>query len=188
MGAIDASAPWLRGADAAPTAPLVGRARERRLLAGLIDAADGGGAAAVVLGEAGMGKTSLLEFVGMHASRQGAAVVALRGVEPEAVLPFAAIADLLLPLREHMGRLPATQRQALEVCLALPLSPDSYASWGEVILCSPISALGDSGSAVLRDDNPSACIGHVVGGLEGYLTVVQHLQYQLDNARVRLRL
>jgi tetratricopeptide (TPR) repeat protein len=123
MGASDASAALSRRADAAPLGPLVGRERERRLLAGLIDAADGGGAAAVILGEAGMGKTSLLELVGALARRRGMAVVALRGVEPEAVLPFAAIADLLLPLRDHMGRLPATQRQALEVCLALRPGP-----------------------------------------------------------------
>jgi hypothetical protein len=79
-------------------------------------------------------------------------------------------------------------RQGRIWALAPQLFPDMYSGWGEVILCSPISVPGDSGSAVLRDDDTSACIGHVVGGTEGYLTVVQQLQYQLDAARVVLRL
>jgi hypothetical protein len=79
-------------------------------------------------------------------------------------------------------------RQARVWALAPELFPDSYAGWGEAILCSPISAPGDSGSPVRRDDNTSICVGHIVGGAEGYLTVVQHLQYQLDAARVALRI
>ena len=123
MGASDANMSMLQNVDAASVAPFVGRERERRLLAGLIDSADGGGAAAVIAGEAGMGKTSLLELVAAQARRRGTAVPTVRGVESEAVLPFAVIADLLLPLREHMERLPATQRQALEVRLALSNGP-----------------------------------------------------------------
>lgn len=66
-------------------------------------------------------------------------------------------------------------------------SPDSYASWGEAAVCTAISVAGESGSAVLRDDNMSACIGQVVGGSEGGVTIVQQLQYQLDAARATLR-
>ena len=43
--------------------PFVGRTRECRLLTGLVRAVDGGGASAVVTGEAGIGKTTLLERV-----------------------------------------------------------------------------------------------------------------------------
>lgn len=71
--------------------------------------------------------------------------------------------------------------------LSPEFSVDSYAPWAEVIMCSPISTPGDSGSAVLRNDDTTACIGHVVGGAEGYTTVVQQLQYQLDAAGVALR-
>ncbi len=49
--------------------------------------------------------------------------VTARGIESEAVLPFAAITDLLWPLREHFATLPAIQREALEVCLALSAGP-----------------------------------------------------------------
>jgi DNA-binding CsgD family transcriptional regulator/tetratricopeptide (TPR) repeat protein len=98
---------------------LVGRDRERQLLAELIDSLNVGGSATVILGEPGMGKTSLLKFVSDYAERHGASVRFVRGIEAEAALPFAAIADLLMPLRVHMAKLPAVQREALEVCLAL---------------------------------------------------------------------
>jgi len=39
---------------------LVGRVRERRHLDGLIESAEGGGAAALIVGEAGTGKTGLV--------------------------------------------------------------------------------------------------------------------------------
>ena len=42
-----------------------------------------------------MGKTSLLQVVADFASRQGVSAHMLRGIESEAVLPFAAITDLL---------------------------------------------------------------------------------------------
>jgi len=123
MSASEVSALLKGDAEAAPVAPFVGRERERRLLAGLIDSVDGGGAAALILGEPGMGKTSLLGFAAAKARQRGTAVLTVVGVESEALLAFAGIADLLRPLREYMGRLPVTQRQALEVCLALSDGP-----------------------------------------------------------------
>ncbi len=70
-----------------------------------------------------MGKTSLLGFVADCAKRHDARVLTARGIESEAVLPFAAITDLLWPLQEHFATLPAIQREALEVCLALSAGP-----------------------------------------------------------------
>jgi hypothetical protein len=66
-------------------------------------------------------------------------------------------------------------------------SPDSYASWAEAAVCTAISVAGDSGAAVLRDDNISACIGQVVGGAENNITIIQQLQYQLDAVKAVLR-
>jgi len=102
---------------------MVGRDHERRILSGLIDSLTVGGGAVVVLGEPGMGKTSLLRVVAEYASRRDVAVHMLRGIESEAVLPFAAIADLLWPLQEHLTTVPTIQREALEVCLALSAGP-----------------------------------------------------------------
>jgi DNA-binding CsgD family transcriptional regulator len=98
---------------------LVGREHERCQLRGLVDSLDVGGGALVMLGEPGIGKTSLLDFVADYARHRDISVQLLRGVESEAVLPFAGIADLLWPLRTDLAKLPEIQREALEVCLAL---------------------------------------------------------------------
>ena len=102
---------------------LVGRARERCLLGGLVESVEGGGAAVVIAGEAGVGKTALLTHVAGMASERGLLVLKGRGEESEAVLAFAALADLLRPSREKFAELPRAQRQALEVCLALSTGP-----------------------------------------------------------------
>jgi ATP/maltotriose-dependent transcriptional regulator MalT len=111
--------------DNSPTDPdvMVGRDYERRILSGLVDSLTVGGGAVVVFGEPGMGKSSLLKFVAEYANGQDVSVRTLRGIESEAVLPFAAIADLLLPMLEHLTTLPAIQREAVEVCLALSARP-----------------------------------------------------------------
>lgn len=85
------------------------------------------------------------------------------------------------------ARLAGGLRQARVWGRAPEFFPDSYAGWGEVLLCSPLSRAGDSGGAVVLDDDTSVCVGHVVGGAEGHLTVVQQLRYQLDAAGVELR-
>ena len=102
---------------------MVGREHERHLLGGLVESLNVGGGAVVIHGEPGMGKTSLLGFVADCAKRRDARVLTARGIESEAVLPFAAITDLLWPLQEHFATLPAIQREALEVCLALSAGP-----------------------------------------------------------------
>ncbi|MGH3901553.1 MAG: AAA family ATPase [Pseudonocardiaceae bacterium] len=103
---------------------LVGRERECDLLRALFAAMSSRGAALVLHGEPGVGKTALLEFAADASSNP---VLWIKGAECEAVLPFAALGDLLLPLRSYLGQLPAAQRCALEVCLAVstvtPASP-----------------------------------------------------------------
>lgn len=103
-----------------PDDTLVGRSRERRLLQALVGSVAGGGAAGVVLGEPGIGKTALLRDVARTTAHR---VSWVRGDESEAMLPFAAAADLLTPFRSVFGNLPGAQRQALEVALALADGP-----------------------------------------------------------------
>jgi DNA-binding CsgD family transcriptional regulator/energy-coupling factor transporter ATP-binding protein EcfA2 len=103
-----------------PFGGLVGRTAEQQALLALLDSLDSAGSAAMLVGEAGMGKTALLtHLAAIAAARTGTRVIWLRGEESEAVLAFAAAADLLLPLREHFACLPEGQRFALEACLAL---------------------------------------------------------------------
>jgi DNA-binding CsgD family transcriptional regulator len=111
-----------RRSDGEGVALIVGRARERRMLEDLVATGDTSGAA-VLVGEPGMGKTALLGYARQEALERGAAVIHLRGAESEALLPFAAIADLLLPMRDLFGEVPDRQRLALEACLALAPGP-----------------------------------------------------------------
>jgi DNA-binding CsgD family transcriptional regulator len=134
--------------------PLVGRSRERRRLDELIGSAADGGTAVLIAGEPGIGKTALLNHVADVASnRAGLRVLRARGEESEAALGYAALADLLTPLRDRFGALPPTQRRALEVCLALSSGPAS----GPLAGCAGAlgvlaSAAGEQPLAVLVDD------------------------------------
>jgi hypothetical protein len=95
-----------------PTRSLVGRDDALAV----IGTPGASGGCVLICGEAGIGKTALLEHVAATAVGR---VIWARGVETEATLPFAAVAELLLPLRKHFAGLPTAQRDALEVALAL---------------------------------------------------------------------
>ena len=69
-------------------------------------------------GEAGIGKTTLLEAL-IRRARGTAAVVRARGAETEAELAFSALADLLEPVLGELAALPAPQAAALRGALAL---------------------------------------------------------------------
>lgn len=130
---------------------LVGRMRKRRLLDGLTESVEGGGSAALIVGEAGAGKMALLTHVADVASkRAGLCALKARGEESEAVLAFATLTDLLLPLREKFAELPRTQRQTLEVCLA----PSSGPAADPLAACA--GALGVLASAA--DEQPLAVL------------------------------
>ena len=73
--------------------------------------------ALVLRGEAGMGKTALLDYVAGQG--EGCTVVRAVGVESEMELPFAALHQLCLPLLEGLERLPAPQRDALRTAFGL---------------------------------------------------------------------
>jgi DNA-binding CsgD family transcriptional regulator len=97
---------------------LIGRASELEELQALIRSVTSGLSAALVLrGEAGVGKTALLEHVAD--STPGLAVRRLSGLESEAHLDFAAIHRLLVPYLAHVDDLPPAQTQALRTAIGL---------------------------------------------------------------------
>src|SRR3989454_552522 len=97
---------------------LVGRRAEcARLDQLLADARTGTSAAVVVRGEAGVGKSALLEYLLMHAA--GCRVVRAAGAESEMELPFATLHQLCLPLLDELERLPGPQREALGTALGV---------------------------------------------------------------------
>jgi DNA-binding CsgD family transcriptional regulator/tetratricopeptide (TPR) repeat protein len=91
---------------------LRGRDRERSALGDLVDhARNGQGAALVVRGQPGAGKSVLLSELTSRADDM--TVLRTQGVESEAPLPFAALQRLLRPALTHLETLPAPQAAAL---------------------------------------------------------------------------
>jgi DNA-binding CsgD family transcriptional regulator len=105
------------------TPALIGRDAELRVLAGLIDQVADGGGAVVVLGDPGVGKTSLLRAAADRGRAAGHQVLAATGIEGEAHLPFAGLHHLLRPVLGDAGQLPATQQQALSTAFGLSDGP-----------------------------------------------------------------
>ena len=97
---------------------LLGRDEERAALNALIDAAGDGLSGALVLhGEAGMGKTALLEYSIESASNLQ--VARITGIEAERDLSFAALHRLLQPSLDRLSRLPQPQRDGLSSAFGL---------------------------------------------------------------------
>ncbi|HET9972151.1 MAG TPA: ATP-binding protein, partial [Streptosporangiaceae bacterium] len=120
---------------------IVSRATElSRLDAVLAGLAAGQGEALVLHGEAGIGKTTLLEAL---AERAGGTVTVVRacGAETEAELAFSALADLLEPVLGDLPALPAPQAAALRGALALgPPVTGAPAPGDRLAVC--VAALG----------------------------------------------
>jgi DNA-binding CsgD family transcriptional regulator len=105
-------APRGPGEDAV-TSVLLDREHERSTLVDLLSAVhQGESRVLVVRGDAGVGKTALLEHV--LASATGTRLLRAQGVESEMELAFAALHQLCGPLLELLPDLPAPQRAALE--------------------------------------------------------------------------
>src|ERR1700710_1105300 len=94
-----------------PVAP-GGRARECAVLDGLVDTARHGRSDALVLrGEAGVGKSALLES--MVARLAGCQVSRVAGIESEQELAYAGLHQLCRPFLDLIDRLARPQHEAL---------------------------------------------------------------------------
>lgn len=93
---------------------LRGRARECAVLDRMLaEVRSGHGRAVLVRGDAGVGKSALLDYVVGRST--GCGVARATGVESEMELPFAALHRLCLPMLALRDRLPVPQREALAV-------------------------------------------------------------------------
>src|SRR5262245_61255529 len=91
---------------------LMGRRSECAALDRLLEGVRGGESRALVVhGEAGVGKTALLEYLAWQAS--DCRVAGIAGVQSEMELAFAALHQLCAPMLDHLDVLPAPQRDAL---------------------------------------------------------------------------
>jgi DNA-binding CsgD family transcriptional regulator len=107
---------------------LIGRARETQRLDAVLDHLRERGDALVIVGEAGIGKSALLNRARDRASRLGARVLSIVGVESEAELAFAALHQLLRPISRRIASLPDPQRQALDAAFGIAdeVEPDPF--------------------------------------------------------------
>src|SRR6202453_4067389 len=93
---------------------MLGRGAETAAIAALLAGGRGGRSGAmVVLGEAGIGKSALLDEAAHQAAAAGIVVLRGTGIETEAELPFAGLPLLLRPLLDRVQALPARQAEAL---------------------------------------------------------------------------
>jgi DNA-binding CsgD family transcriptional regulator len=97
----------------------------------------------VLRGEAGVGKTALLDYVAERAS--GCRVVRAAGVQSEMELPFAGLHQLCAPLLDGLGALPGPQRDALQVAFGLRDggAPDHF-----LVALAGLSLLADAAESV----------------------------------------
>ncbi|MEA2484401.1 MAG: hypothetical protein QOC55_2348 [Thermoleophilaceae bacterium] len=131
---------------------LLGRDDERLALDRLLaEARKGRSGVLALVGEPGIGKTVLLEHAAERAA--GMRVLRARGVESEAEVPFAGLAELLRPALGSLDRIPAPQASALSGALALgPATAQDRFAIGAATL-SLLSACGEEKPlALLVDD------------------------------------
>jgi DNA-binding CsgD family transcriptional regulator len=131
---------------------LLGREREQAAIRHLLDEArDGRSGVLALVGEAGIGKSALLEHTGALAS--GMRVARARGVVSETQIPFAGLYELLRPALGLLGRIPTTQASALESALALrPAQEEDRFAVGAATLSLLAAYAEEQPLAVLVDD------------------------------------
>ena len=101
----------------------VGRDEELARIDAFLTRRGTGGAALVLEGEAGIGKTTLWLAGVERARERGFRVLVARPAEAERELSFAALGDLLSDVHEQIRSLPPPQRRPLEAALLLDETP-----------------------------------------------------------------
>jgi DNA-binding CsgD family transcriptional regulator len=115
---VDSPSPDDGGRGCPPPPRLVGREREQAEIAQLLASVRSGLSATLVLrGEAGVGKTALVDEAVAAAS--DFETVRLVGIESEMQLGFAGLHQLLMPFLDDIEALPAPQMRALNAAFAL---------------------------------------------------------------------
>ena len=128
---------------------LLGRRSECAALDELVASVRAGSSRALVLrGEAGVGKSALLEYLVRRAS--GCAIARAAGVESEMELAFAGLHQLCAPFADRVERLPGPQRDALGAAFGLRDgdAPDRF-----LVGLAVLSLLSD-----VAEDRPLVCV------------------------------
>ncbi|WP_406036562.1 AAA family ATPase [Micromonospora sp. NBC_00898] len=134
---------------------LTGRDRDIELMHSFVDQATVRGGALLLSGDAGVGKTALLDVAASYATAAGAQVVHATGAQFEANVSFAGLHQLLYPLLGYLPRLDEPQRAALRSALGLAEGPpvDRF-----LVSCAALALLTQAASSapvlVTVDDLP----------------------------------
>ncbi|MFS0695454.1 AAA family ATPase [Streptomyces nitrosporeus] len=130
---------------------MVGREREQEVLSGFVK--DPAGRALLLRGDAGVGKSALLEHTVRLASGGGYRVIRAAGVEAESELPFAGLHQFLYPLLPCVEELGEAHRRAVEVVFGRSGSaPASVMSLGTAVLDLLALAASRTPLLLLLDD------------------------------------
>jgi DNA-binding CsgD family transcriptional regulator len=128
---------------------LLGRRSECDALGELVASVRTGQSRALVLrGEAGVGKSALLEYLTQHAS--GCTLARAAGTESEMELAYAGLQQLYAPFLDRLGRLPSPQRDALGTAFGVRDgdAPDRF-----LVGLAALSLL-----SVVAEERPLVCI------------------------------
>jgi DNA-binding CsgD family transcriptional regulator len=131
---------------------ILGRGRQCGQLDVLLtNARDGVGGVFVVRGDAGVGKTVLLDYA--RAAAADLRVVSLVGVESESGLPFAALHRLIVPFLPRLERLSDSHRRALLVACGLSGGPPAGRHLVGLAMLSLLSDAATEGAILLCIDD-----------------------------------
>jgi DNA-binding CsgD family transcriptional regulator/energy-coupling factor transporter ATP-binding protein EcfA2/tetratricopeptide (TPR) repeat protein len=111
----------LAGQDSAHT--LVGRSSELERIAHCVDEAARHGAALMIFGDPGVGKSALLNVAAGICSARGGRVLTAAGLEHEAEISLSTLSLLLQPVQARLAELPPARRVCLSVALGLAGGP-----------------------------------------------------------------
>lgn len=132
---------------------ILGRERELSRVDAFVQGGLLHGEALVMLGEPGVGKSTLLHYAVDQAAAAGALVVVGGGAEAETDVGFAALDLLLHPLRAHIAALSARHRDALGVCIGLVDGPPPQRSTVTAATIELMSRLADRGPVLIAVDD-----------------------------------
>ncbi|WP_328623849.1 AAA family ATPase [Streptomyces sp. NBC_00353] len=142
---------------------LIGRDRDLQRIRDLLGIGAGGGAL-LLSGEAGVGKTAVLDALAEAARADGTRVLRAGGVEFEANCSYSGLNQVLFPFQDALGELQAPFRDALRVALGFESGspPERLMVSNAVLLLLRTVAAGDPLLLVIDDlpwlDRASAAV------------------------------
>jgi DNA-binding CsgD family transcriptional regulator len=132
----------------------VGREAELELIDSLLHRRNGVGPCLLLRGIPGAGKTALLDAADAQAAAAGMQVLRASGLEFEAEIRFAALHQLLYPVREHVDRLAGHHRDALDQIFDLAPGSSPIPLVAAAVLALFASVAAERPVLLLVDDLP----------------------------------